>query len=182
MAQKFLLSLFYREFRALSNALRGHDLRFAFSGVVCLYVIFVCPICVCPSAYRDACPERSIRFADAIENGTSCPFVFHYSFFTIHHSLDFLGAVAYEKPPRGVYCECWVSHAAALRRKSAAGTARRGLPATIHDSLYGHAGRFRCLFLILCPTFNLAGRGARMREGQPKKEGSRRCAPVSPLS
>ena len=50
------------------------------------------------NAYRDACPERSIRFADAIENGTSCPFVFHYSFFTIHCSLYFLGAVAYEKP------------------------------------------------------------------------------------
>ena len=44
------------------------------------------------------------------------------------------------------------------------------------------AERLRFLFLILCPTFNLAGRGARMRKGQPKKEGSRRSAPVSPLS
>ena len=44
------------------------------------------------------------------------------------------------------------------------------------------AERLRCLFLILCPTLDLVGRGARMREGQPKKEGSRRCAPVSPLS
>ena len=35
-----------------------------------------------------------------------------------------LGAVTYEKPPRGVYCDSWESHAAALRRRMEAGTAR----------------------------------------------------------
>ena len=52
---------------------------------------------------------------------------------------------------------------------------------TIHCFIYD-AVCLRCLFLILCPTSHFTGRGARMRAGQPKKEGSRRCAPVSPLS
>ncbi len=46
-------------------------------------------------------------------------------FFTILYSLCLMGVVTFEKPPRGVYCECWVSHAAALRRETAAGSAPR---------------------------------------------------------
>ena len=42
------------------------------------------------------------------------------------------------------------------------------------------AERLRCLFLILCPTLDLVGRGARMRETTTRERGSRRCAPVSP--
>ena len=48
----------------------------------------------------------------------------HYSFFTIHCSLYPLGAVTLRKPPRGVYNECWASHAAGSRREMEAGTAR----------------------------------------------------------
>ena len=43
-------------------------------------------------------------------------FTIHYSFFTIHCSLYPLGAVTPQKPPRGVYNECWESHAAGSRR------------------------------------------------------------------
>ena len=42
------------------------------------------------------------------------------------------------------------------------------------------AERLRFLFLILCPTLDLVGRGARMRETTTRERGSRRCAPVSP--
>ena len=39
---------------------------------------------------------------------------------------------------------------------------------------------FSYLFFILCPTFHLTGRGARVRETTTRERGSRRSAPVSP--
>jgi len=144
---------------------------------------FACRMYVSACACPFECLQKSIRFADAIWNGESCPFekgdFLQASFFpkqnaggfrslrratralpltcqllkkldqnfntgarrmrstligyvcgnTVKRSVTYagrnpLGAVTHEKPPRGVNCECWVSHAAALRRKSAAGTAR----------------------------------------------------------
>ena len=45
----------------------------------------------------------------------------------MHAGRNALGAVTLQKPPRGVYRDCWESHAAALRRETAAGTARSPL-------------------------------------------------------
>ena len=75
-------------------------------------------LCVCA-------PDMSCRtYALNFKSSRSDTAVFHFSFFTIHHSLFPLGAVTIEKPPRGVYRAYWERHTAGSRREMEAGTAR----------------------------------------------------------
>ena len=70
-----------------------------------------------------SCPER---FRRPRPPAYAPDVLFHYSLFILHYSPFTLsiGAVAPQKPPRGVCCECWVSHAAGSRRKMPARATR----------------------------------------------------------
>ena len=92
-----------------------------------------------PSLMRATVALRSLWQSSLFCFRRPCPPAYapdarNYSLFILHHSLFTLsigGSHATEAASSGVYYECWVSHAAALRREMEAGTARcpRGLPA-----------------------------------------------------